>query len=103
MKVFKETQQLEIFLGYKPEYGGHWQWLSILTGLDYLLLTLIWREWGYFQSYYDGQHHTLSLGFIAITWGGWPYPNKKSIGGKVVKILERYFSLNGKGQTRQDL
>jgi len=63
---------MKIFDGRYSKYGGHSQWLSRLTGLDYLIIS--WEfGFGYSQAYYDGQHHSLKLGLIGIHWGGPPY------------------------------
>lgn len=55
-----------------PYYGGHTHWLSNLLNVDYLQISLCFG-FGHFHTYYDGQHHTLRMGLIAIHWGGAPY------------------------------
>ena len=69
MKIYKYGIQL--FDGKYTKYGGHWQKLSRLTGLDYFD---IYFNFGfkYFSDYYDGYHSTIGLGIIWISWGGRP-------------------------------
>ena len=63
---------IEIFNGMYTKYGGHWQKLSVITGLDYFAIGFCFG-FSYFHDWYDGQHHILKLGFIHINWGGKPY------------------------------
>ena len=62
---------VEIFEGSQKQYGGHWQKLSDVTGLDYLSIYFCWG-FGLWETYYDGYHSRLTLGVIGIAWGGKP-------------------------------
>ena len=65
---------VEIFNGCYKKYGGHWLWLSKITGLDYLTIGFLeYNFTGYYHDWYDGQHHTLSLMRFRISWGGKPF------------------------------
>jgi hypothetical protein len=52
------------------EYGGFNHWIAKLFGYryDYMLICFKWGI-GYKKVYYDGWHHCLSLGIIALGWG----------------------------------
>lgn len=64
---------VELFDGRLTKYGGHWQKLSYLTGLDYLIIS----KGNFFKKhtslYYDGYHHAIDILFLNVCWGGPPY------------------------------
>jgi hypothetical protein len=68
---------LELFNGKHNRFGGHWQKLSKLTGLDYLTIQIGWWNFSYDHEWYDGQHHWLTLKLIRICWGGKPFKDIK--------------------------
>lgn len=74
MKFSKRT--FYWFDGKTSRHGGHSQWLSKLTKLDYVIFELgFWKPY-YDHFWYDGQHHTVCLGFMRIFWGGKPFVDK---------------------------
>lgn len=73
MFVKKVHRGFEIFNGKHQRYGGHWQRLSKLTGLDYLTFHFGFFKFNYDHEWYDGQHHWLSLWVIRVLWGGPPF------------------------------
>jgi len=52
-----KQQQFSIFNGKHKRFGGHNQWISRLTGLDYLFLQFGWFKLSYDHETYDGNHH----------------------------------------------
>lgn len=65
---------IELCDGKWPCYGGHTLWLARLLRIDYLSVGLQKKFlMSYEHSYYDGQHHSLDVGFIYIAWGGRPF------------------------------
>ena len=75
MKVLRK--KIKVFDCKPTKSGGHSQWLSKITKLDYLTLEFgLWR-FHYDHFYYDGQHHTLCLGLIRILWGGFPFKDEE--------------------------
>ena len=66
-------KKIEVFNGKFSKYGGHSQWLSRLTHLDYLIIDFVFGKLHYDHYWYDGQHHTLSFGLFRIHWGGYPF------------------------------
>jgi hypothetical protein len=75
MKVLRK--KIKVFDGKPTKSGGHSQWLSKVTKLDYLTLEFgLWR-FHYDHFYYDGQHHALHLGLIRIFWGGFPFKDEE--------------------------
>jgi len=71
MKISK--WQIEIFDGSRKKYDGHWQILSRITGLDYLIIGFMKHRFtGYWHGWHDGQHHVLSLIWFKTAWGGKP-------------------------------
>ena len=58
MKISKK--QIMVFDGKSPKSGGHSQWLSRLTHLDYLIIDFVFGKPHYDHYWYDVQHHTLS-------------------------------------------
>lgn len=101
MKISAKYWNIEFFNGFKKRYGGHSQWLSMATGLDYLMLTIMTKwQWGYMTEYYDGFHHYIALGKIGICWGGPPYNARQDFAeyhnGLMFKIcswLDKHWSL----------
>lgn len=71
MKYSKRS--LFVFDGKTDKQGGHSQWMSRLTKLDYLIFEFGFWKPTYDHFWYDGQHHNLSLGFMRIFWGGAPF------------------------------
>jgi hypothetical protein len=68
----KIRRGISVFNGKSKRSGGHSQWLSNFTGLDYLSFDFgIWKP-SYDHYYYEGQHHALVLLFIRVMWGGSP-------------------------------
>ena len=64
-----KQQQFSIFNGKHKRFGGHNQWMSRLTGLNYLFLQFGWYKLSYDHETYDGKHHWLSFGPIRFCWG----------------------------------
>lgn len=101
MKISAKHCYIELFKGFKTKYGGHSQWLSQITGLDYFMLTIMTkRQWGYMTEYYDGFHHYIALGWIGICWGGPPYNARQDFADehrgilfKICNWLEKHWSL----------
>ena len=69
----RTSRGIEIFDGKHKRFGGHSQWLSKFSGLDYLIFQFGWWKPTYDHEWYDGQHHWLSIGPIRICWGGKPF------------------------------
>lgn len=72
---------IEVFSGALSKYGGHSQWLSSVTGLDYLMFCW-WhpfREWRLEarSNFYDTYHSHIWFGPFTICWGG-PHSFKES-------------------------
>lgn len=89
MKLIKRG--VEIFNGCVLKDEGHWRKLSDITRLDYLAITFLSpkrrkrenkvgankKAFQYEHFIMDGQRHYLSIGFIEIMWGGYPYTDWK--------------------------
>ena len=76
MKRIEKSWSIEVFNGFYDQYGGHWQFLSRLTHLDYLCVGLRFDQFSwfrYFHTWYDGQHHSITLLWLQVSWGGPPY------------------------------
>jgi hypothetical protein len=73
----KIRKGFSIFNGKTTRMGGHSQWLSKITKLDYL--SFDFGLWGikYDHYWYEGQHHTLTLVFVRFMWGGLPIVDDK--------------------------
>jgi hypothetical protein len=78
MKI--EKYYIEVFNGNYSKYGGHWQFISTLTKMDYLIIALM-KPFivTYYHDWYDSQHHTISLGYLRINWGGRPFIDLKGV------------------------
>jgi hypothetical protein len=64
---------IEIFDNASTKYGGHWQPLAKWARLDYLSIAIMQPFcFGYSHDWYDGQHHTIAIGWLRIGWGGRP-------------------------------
>lgn len=73
IKKYRNFFWIGIFDNELCRYGGHSQWLSKLTGLDYLCFLIKQKEPHKTCSfYYDGWHHYLNLKIFSISWGGKP-------------------------------
>lgn len=101
MKVSAKDGYFELFNGLYKEHGGHSQWASESTGLDYLRLDFMDKwQFGYMTIYYDGFHHFISLGLLGITWGGKPFNARSDFADEhkgfmfnVCRLLEKYWPL----------
>lgn len=91
MKFFKYG--IDFFDGKLDRYGGHWQFLSRWTQLDYLWISVnenVTRDYYktfqlkkkiYFKRssiYYDGYHHSINCVLFNVCWGGKPYDETES-------------------------
>jgi hypothetical protein len=72
----KVKNGFEVFDGKHKRFGGHWQKLRQITGLDYLTIQFGWFKPSYDHEWYDGQHHWFSCGPIRVCWGGKPFKDK---------------------------
>jgi hypothetical protein len=72
----KTRSGFSLFDGKHKRFGGHIQWLSRFTGLDYLFVQFGWWKPSYDHEWYDGQHHWFSFGPLRICWGGKPFTDK---------------------------
>lgn len=79
MKISAKHKQIELFNGYYKKFGGHSQWLTKATDLDYLIIGLRSWQFDFIELYYDGWHSGLFLGWFVISWGGKPLLDDEEI------------------------
>lgn len=60
---------LEIFNGKHNRFGGHWQFMSKITNLEYFIIGLSKWEFSFENEEYEGSHYWMTIGFIRIMWG----------------------------------
>ena len=73
----KIRRGISVFNGKTKKMGGHSQWLSKITKLDYFSFDFGFWKVGHDNFFYEGQHHTLTLFLVRFMWGGPPFIDKK--------------------------